>query len=147
MAVPVLTDDLWKRLAEALGLTTDADAETLVLTVEDVVTAPEPKPEDIAAAAGLDPATLTQLRHDAEQGRVLAAAARRREITDKVSTAVRRGAIAPARVQHWTTAIESDPTMADTLASLPDQFAVPLASIGHSDDPGGDLVEQAAWFN
>ena len=147
MAVPVLTDDLWKRLAEALGLTTDADAETLVLTVEDVVTAPAPQPEDIAAAAGLDPAARTQPRPAAEQGRVLAAAARRRETADKVSTAVRRGAIAPSRVGHWTTLIEADPTQADTLASLPDQFAVPLSSIGHSDDPGGDLVEQAAWFN
>lgn len=144
--LPVLTDELWKRLSEALGLPEDADAETLVATVEDLVTKPEPKPEEIAAAAGLDPATVSQLRYDAEQGRVLAAAARKREVTDVVQAALSKGKITAARRSHWITMIEADPAMADTLASIPDQFAVPLTEIGHGVDADREIIEQGEWF-
>lgn len=143
---PALTSELWNRLTEALGLPEPADDETVVSTVEDLVTKPEPKPEDIAAAAGLDPATLTQLRSDAEQGRVLAAAARKREVTDVVHAAAQAGKITASRIPHWVTMIEADPAMADTLASIPNEFAVPLTAIGHGLEAEREVAEQAEWF-
>ncbi|WP_206489225.1 hypothetical protein [Rhodococcus sp. KRD162] len=143
---PALTNELWNRLTEALGLPEDADAETVVSTVEDLVTKPEPKPEEIAAAAGLTPTVLTQLRHDAEQGRILAAAETKRKVTEVVHAALGKGKITPARVSHWVTMIEADPTMADTLASIPDEFAVPINAIGHGVGGERAVAEEAEWF-
>lgn len=136
----------WAALLESLGLPVDADPETVLATVEDLVTTPEPTAKEVAAAAGLDETALAQLRHDAEQGRVIAAAARKRDVAEKVTAAVSRGAITPSRREHWITAIEADPLMADTLASLPDELAVPLTEIGHGQDKPDEVVEPAAWF-
>ncbi|MDV8065544.1 hypothetical protein R4P64_03400 [Rhodococcus sp. IEGM 1366] len=152
MTDTAVTEDLWTRILEALALPAEADVETVVAALEDLVTTPPADPKAVAAAAGLtalDPAVVAQLQSDAQQGRVLAAAARKREVTDQVDAALRRGAITPARRQHWIDNIEADPVMASTLAKIPNEFAIALTPIGHGvgdDDKGGDIVEPAPWF-
>ena len=154
MADTILSEELWKRLTEALGLPEDADAETAVAAVEDLVTTPPADPAAVAAAAAqaglttLDADTLAQLQADAERGRTLAAATKKREIAAKVDAAIAKGKITPARRQHWLTMIEADETMADTLAAMPDELVVPLTEVGHNAaSPHEESpVEQALWF-
>lgn len=145
-----LTADLWARLTEALGMAADANPETVVVAVEELTIAPGSE-NAVAAAAVLASAgrsALDQLRADAEQGRVLAAAARKRDITDKVEIAFRRGAITVPDKKHWTALIEADPTKADVLASLPNEFAVNLSEKGYGMGNEGedDIVDAAPWF-
>jgi len=150
MADITVTEEQWKHILEALGLPADADVDTAVAALEDLVTTPPADPEAVAAAAGLTalaPSVVAQLRADAEQGRVLAAAAKERDIKDLVDASFRRGAITPARREHWMTMIKADPTMADTLAKIPDHFAVPLVELGHSlDKEDENITEPAPWF-
>jgi hypothetical protein len=84
---------------------------------------------------------------DTEQGRVLAAAAKKRDIDDLVTDSVRRGKIPPSRAQHWTNLIAADPTMAATLSSIADN-TLPIKELGYagSQDDKDELVEPAAWF-
>ncbi|QII05900.1 hypothetical protein BH93_11420 [Rhodococcoides fascians A25f] len=145
MADTTVPEATWTALLEALALPADAAVDTVLAAVEELVTAPEPTPEQVAAAAGLDPTALAQLRHDAEQGKVIAAAEQTRQVRAKVEDAVARGAIAPSRIQHWVTAITADPTMADTLASIPNELAVPLSEAGHGQEHE-EVVQEAAWF-
>lgn len=149
MSDVTLPEALWTRLTEALGMAADANPETVVVAVEELTIAPGSE-NAVAAAAVLASAgrdALDQLRADAEQGRVLASAMRKRDVEDKVSAAARRGAITPADKKHWTALIEADPTKADVLASLPDEFAVPLTEIGHGQGGEDDgITETAPWF-
>lgn len=141
-----VTDTLWTRLLEALALPADTDPETVVLAVEDLVTTPTPKAV-AASPAGtvqVDPDTLATLRRDAEQGRLIAAAAVQRERTQLVEAAVLAGRITPARRVHWQTALAADPAAATTLASLPAGL-VPLTEIGHAGDT--ETEQTAAWFH
>lgn len=153
MPETVVSEELWRALTEALGLPEDADAETAVAAVEDLVTTPPADPKAVAAAAAaaglttLDADTLAQLRADAERGRTIAAAARKREIAAKVDDAITKGKITPPRRQHWITMIEADETMADTLASMPNELVVPLTEMGYAGvEPQDETVEQAPWF-
>lgn len=139
-----LTDEQETAIREALGLTENDDADAIVTAVEELATAPEEEPTPTPGTQ--NSAEMAQLRADAQQGRILAAAERKREVTDKVSAALRRGAITPARKQHWVNLIEADPAMADTLAKLPNNFAVPLEEIGYARDADDQLVERADWF-
>lgn len=145
-----LSAELWGRLTESLGLAADTAAETVVVAVEELTIAPGSE-NAVAAAAVLASAgrnALDQLKADAEQGRVLAAAARKRDITDLLTDSMRRGKIPPSREKHWFNLIEADPTMADTLASIPDN-TIPMKEIGYGtgDDFGdNDVVETAPWF-
>lgn len=147
MTDTTITAELWIRLTEALGLPVEVDPETAVVALEDLVTAPTDA-ATVAAAAGLSTlsaAEVEALRKGAEQSRVLAAAAARRDITDKVMAAARRGAITTADQKHWIAVLEVDPSKATVLASIRDQFAVPLSEIGHagegaSGDAGADWL-------
>ena len=148
MTDTTVAEALWTRVLEALALPADADVETVVAALEDLVTTPPADPKAVAAAAGLtalDPAVVEQLKADAEQGRTIAAAAAKREVTEKVAAAVRRGAITPARSQHWIELISADPVMASTLEKLPNELAVPMAEAGHGQG-AEELVETAEWF-
>lgn len=151
MSDVTLPEALWTRLTEALGMAADANPETVVVAVEELTIAPGSE-NAVAAAAVLASAgrgALEQLRADAEQGRVLAAAMHKRDIGDKVSAAVQRGAITPADKPHWLAVLEVDPSKADVLASLPNEFAVNLTEKGYGvndDDNHDDLIEAAPWF-
>src|SRR4051794_28242006 len=106
------TDEQAARLLELLGLPADTtDAELVLAALEDLAAqaagmSPE-KPSTVAAAArkaGLevvDTQTLAALRHDAQEGRQVAAAAKQQKIEAAVEDAVNKGKIAPSRRKHW----------------------------------------------
>ncbi|WP_280354296.1 phage protease [Nocardia otitidiscaviarum] len=152
-----LTDDQAARLLELLGLPADTtDIDTILATVEDLAAAESAgggKPSEIAAAAGrigltvIDADTLAALRADADEGRRIQAAAAKAEIDGKVDHAIRHGKITPARRKHWVDLITADPAMADVLASVPNETAVPLTEIGHSyDSEANNLTDTPPWF-
>lgn len=144
-------------LLELLGLPADTDdIDTVLATVKDAVTASTDegaKPSAVAAAAKrvgmelLDSDTAATLRHDAAEGRKIAAAAAAAKIEASVSDAVSKGKITPARRRHWVNLITADPGMAEVLASVPNETAVPLTEMGHGVDSDGRPGEQQeSWF-
>lgn len=151
------TDDQAATLLDDLGLPTDTtDVETVLAAVADLAAREAgldaAKPSTVAAAArkaGLevvDAPTLASLKHDAQEGRKLAAAAARQKIEAAVDEAVSKGRITAARKKHWVTLIEADPGMADVLASVPNETAVPMSEVGHSLEPADAGADQPAWF-
>ncbi|WP_018599667.1 phage protease [Mycobacterium sp. 155] len=151
-------DDQAAALLEALGLPADtADPQLVTDTAVDlaaqVETLDPAKPSTVAAAAKkaglevIDTATAEALRHDAAEGRRMAAAATQQRIEAAVDDAVRKGKITPARRKHWVTLITADPGMADVLASVPNETAAPMTEAGHSmnPDPGDNLADADVW--
>lgn len=145
-------------LLEALGLPDDTTDMQLVLdTVVDLAAQaagvdPE-KPSTVAAAARqaglevIDHDTAQALRRDAAEGRKLAAAAAQQKIEASVDDAISKGKITPARRKHWVNLIGADPGMAEVLASVPNETAVPMTEIGHSVEASTeDLAEASRWF-
>lgn len=144
-------------LLDALGLPADtADVETVLATVVDLAAQaagmnPE-KPSTVAAAArkaGLevvDTATLTALRHDAQEARTLKAAAVQQKIEAAVDDAVSKGKITAARKGHWVTLCTHDEKMLDVLAAVPNETAVPMTELGHSIEPADAGADGPAWF-
>jgi Mu-like prophage I protein len=127
-------------LLEALGLSPDADEPDVIMaTVADLaaqaagITAD--KPSTIAAAAKkaglevIDTDTADALRRDAAEGRKIAAAAARAKVEAAVDDAINDGKITPSRRKHWVSLIEADPGMAEVLAAMPNETAVPLTEL------------------
>lgn len=144
-----------------LGLPDDtADVALVVDTVLDAV--PDPAadstaPSAVAASAarklapiGFDVVehdTHEALKRDAAEGRRIAAAAAKAKIEAAVDDAVNKGKITAARRKHWVSLIQADPGMADVLASVPDETAVPLSELGHSADTNRDTADAGTgWF-
>ena len=105
----------------------------------------------LVAVVGMDVVdidTLAALRADAAEGRQIKAAAARQKIEDTVNAAVSKGKITPGRQKHWVDLITADPAMADILASVPNETAVPLTQIGHGVDnqEGINPGSRADWF-
>jgi hypothetical protein len=144
-------------LLELLGLPADTTDVQLVLdTVSDLaaqVAEIDPaKPSTVAAAAKraglevLDTDTAAALRHDAAEGRKIAAAAARKKVEDTVAAAVNKGKITPARRKHWVNLITADPEMAEVLAKVPDETAVPMTEIGHGVGDEDGARPREGWF-
>ncbi|WP_156296389.1 phage protease [Mycobacterium paragordonae] len=150
-------DEQAAALLDALGLPTDTtNIDTALATVKDAVTASTAEtaqPSAVAAAARrvglelIDADTITALRRDANEGRQIKAAAARQKIEDAVSEAISKGKITAARRKHWVTLIEADPAMAEVLASVPDETAVPLTEIGHGRGDEATDAPADAWFH
>lgn len=147
-------------LLALLGLPEDTDDLGLVIdTVKDVTRDPllpavhdDASASQVAAAAKkhglelLDADSLAALKRDAQEGRRIAAAAAKAKVEATVEDAVNRGKITAARKRHWVSLIEADPGMADVLAGVPDETAVPLAELGHSTDTSADTAAAGGWF-
>jgi hypothetical protein len=140
-------------LLELLGLPSDTtDVETILATVKDAVAPAEQKPSEVAAAAkraGLevvDNDTLAALRHDAAEGRQIKAAAERQKIEASVGDAIAKGKITPSRKRHWIDLISADPGMAEVLAGVPNETAVPMTEIGHGVGNEDGPPKQEGWF-
>lgn len=149
-----LTDEQSTELLATLGLPADTtDAALVLATAADLAAQAEgvdpAKPSTVAAAAAkaglevLDSATVAALRHDAAQGRQLAAAAAHAKVEASVDDAIAKGKITPPRRKHWVSLIEADAAMADVLASIPNETAVPMTETGHSDIV---TTDKPAWF-
>jgi hypothetical protein len=110
------------------------------------------QPSAIAAAAAKHGMDLVD--HDTHESIKAAAAeggrmpaARQQAIEAKVDDAVNRGKITVGRRKHWITLLQNDDTMADVLAGIADETAVPLTEVGHAADPNrDDLAEKTAGF-
>lgn len=148
-------DDQAANLLDMLGLPANTTDIAIALdTVKDAVTSTAPvQPSAIVAAAkkvGLevvDVDTLTALRNDAAEGRRVQAEVARQKVEDTVNSAVERGAITPARKDHWVALITADPAMADVLNAVPDETATPMTEVGHSiDAPEGWQPPRDEWF-
>ena len=88
-----------------------------------------------AKRAGLeviDNDALTALRAEAAEGRQIKAAAARQKIEASVREAITKGKITPSRRDHWINLISADPGMAEVLASVPNETAVPMTATGWS---------------
>ncbi len=143
-------------LLDALGLPADTtDIEVVITTAADLAdqcAKMDPaQPSTVAAAAkraGLevvDGPTLAALRHDATEGRKIAAAAAQQRIEASVDDAIGKGKITPARRKHWISLIQADPGMADVLASVPNETAAPMTELGHGVEAQGD-DDSPKWF-
>ena len=155
-------DEQEAELLKLLGLPEaapgDTDAGLTLDTITDLahqVAGMTPEaPTSVAAAAKrhgmevIDTDTADALRRDAAEGRRVAAAAARTRIEASVDDALNKGKITPSRRKHWVELISADPGMADVLAAVPNETAVPMSEVGHSADAntGSDLAEAAAWF-
>ncbi len=162
-AALALTGEQVTRLLAALGLPADTtDPELLLATIDDLVEqagdSDDGQAPNVAAAAAraglevIDADTLAALRHDANEGRQLAAAAARQATAAHVENAIRAGKIPPARREHWQTLIAADPGMADVLAKLPAN-TIPVDEVGHGHDPDPgrnphhqDQADEPDWF-
>ncbi len=107
-----LTDEQSTELLDTLGLPADTTDPALVLdTVKDLAAQAEgvdpAKPSTVAAAAAkaglevLDAATVAALRHDAAQGRQLAAAAAHAKVEASVDDAIAKGKISRPPPCSW----------------------------------------------
>jgi hypothetical protein len=154
------TDDQAAQLLDMLGLPPDTtDADTVLATVQDLASDEQSegdmtKPSAVAAAAKrhgfevVEAASLESLRREATEGRQLKASVERQKIEASVDDAINKGKIAISRRKHWVNLIGADPGMAEVLASVPNETAVPLTEIGHSVGSEGidGLAETAEWF-
>ena len=149
-------------LLNQLGLPEDTtDTELIAETIKDALTpapaiAGDAASSAVAAAAKrhglelLDADTKASLERDSAELRRVKAAAKQADIKAKVDTAIDRGAIAASREKHWISLLDADPGMADVLAKIPDQTAVPLSELGHAsaENGAGDGIPDGvpAWF-
>lgn len=136
-------------LLEALGLEAGTDAATVLLAIADLVTtAPDPS---VAASAGggilIDPAQYETLKASAAQGVTLKAAAAKRDRDTAIGKAISEGRVTPAHRSKWEALLDTDPSMAKVMASMPAIVSTATTELGHCDPgPSGDVVEPAAWI-
>ncbi|MGK9270330.1 phage protease [Williamsia muralis] len=159
MATITFDEEQTAKLFELLGLppeTDPTDTKAILAVLEDLAkqAGDGTKPSEIAAAAKriglgtIDADTLENLHREATEGRQLKAAEARRKVEASVSDAIGKGKITPARRKHWVTLISADPGMAEVLASVPDETAVPISEIGHAAaaENGGGSDDTPPWF-
>jgi hypothetical protein len=150
-------DDQAGALLQSLGLPNDTnDLDLALQTAADlasqVADTDMAKPSTVAAAARrsgmevLDKDTAAALRRDAQEGRRIAAAAARAQVEATVDDAVNNGKITAARRTHWVQLIEADPGMANVLASVPNETAVPMSEVGHAAQMDRPSDNDSAWF-
>jgi hypothetical protein len=150
-------DDQAGALLQALGLADDTDDIDLVVqTAADLASqvgdTDMAKPSTVAAAARrsgmevLDKDTAEALRRDAADGRRIAAAAAKARVEAAVDDAVNKGKITVGRRRHWIELISADQKMADVLAAVPNELAVPLAEIGHQAEMDRPPDNDPGWF-
>lgn len=138
-------------LLSALGLSPDeagtVDADELDRAAHDLDTG-QPETPATLSTTHVDPDTLAALLSEVDKARTIIAAAEARHRADTVETAVRRGKIAPASRQHWTTALANDPHAEKVLASLPDGLIPVSGEIGHANSPDPEQENKLydEWF-
>ena len=140
-------------LRQSLGVADDADGDTIVAALQEVLQeqATEEQPAASTVPEGMalvDADMLAALREDAAAGRE----ARNQQQSERrhalVQAAVRDGRIPLARAKHWEEQLAKDPGAETTLASLAAGL-IPLEERGHagegpqSTDTTDDLYAQA----
>lgn len=148
------TDEQLTALLEALGLAEDADADAIVTAAEELATTPPETaaasadtPTTVAASAarlGLQLVDGETLEARLARGDEAYARLQREDCERVVDTALGRGAITPARRDHFLQLMAAD-TEGTTalLAGLPSGLAVPLAEVGHGQSGDKDVAASA----
>lgn len=149
------TDEQLTALLEALGLAEDADADAIVTAAEELATTP---PETAAASAdtptavaasaarlGLQLVDGETLEARLSRGDEAYARLQREDRERVVDAALGRGAITPARRDHFLQLMAAD-TEGTTalLAGLPAGLAVPLSEVGHGQSGDSPTVSASA---
>jgi hypothetical protein len=131
-------------LLNQLGLPEDTtDTELIQETIKDALTPAPPiagdaAPSAVAAAAKrhgldvIDTDTRQALERDSVELRRVRAAAAQAKVEAAVDDAIDKGKITPGRKKHWASLISADEKMADVLAAIPNETAVPMSEIGHA---------------
>lgn len=143
----VAYSDLTAGLRERLGVT-DAEAsdETLLAALDEALTEQTESTTLPEGTALIDASVLADLKAAAEEGRK-ARAEQARERRERIaSKAVEEGRITAASRATWLEQLErNEEGTASLLASLAPN-AVPVAELGHSDEPDGDdSLYASAW--
>ena len=137
-------DEILTGLRDRLGITdVNADAETIMNALDEALTE-QAEPERVVTvdvtsnlpegAQIVDSAAFAELQKQAAEG-VAARAEQNAERRDRiVADAIKRGRIAASARETWRAQLdENEDGTARLLASLPENTAVPVVEIGHSD--------------
>ena len=137
-------DEILAGLRDRLGITdVNADAETIMNALDEALTE-QAEPERVVTvdvmsnlpegAQIVDSAAFAELQKQAAEG-VAARAEQNAERRDRiVADAIKRGRIAASARETWRAQLdENEDGTARLLASLPENTAVPVVEIGHSD--------------
>lgn len=149
-AMSRLTDEQTTSLAQRLGVPEDADGATILDALDEALqerAEPARTQDSTEGIVALDQETYQQLRADATAGREARREQQQQRRSALVSAAVKDGRIAPARAQHWITALEADPEGAEASLDRLQKGLIPVDEVGHDtfDDAEGkpaDLYSQ-----
>lgn len=136
-----MSDTIKAGLRERLGVTDASASDQTLLAALDEALAERTEPTTSALPEGvvtIEASQLEQMRADAAAGREAREAQIAAEREALVTAAVEDGRIAPARREHWVTALTADPGAAETLAGL-QAGLIPVEAKGHT---GG--IDQAS---
>ena len=144
---PTMSDQFNQGVRDRLGLPADATEETMLASLDERLTvqpAAAALPEGVVT---IEETTLTELRSDAAAGREARTEQLRAAREHAVDAAINDGRIAPARRDHWLSALTADAGALETLNGLQPGL-VPLQEKGHSDSPEtaeAALMSAAGW--
>lgn len=146
-AMPNLNDEFRKRL----GVADDADDATILAALDEALNerAEAETAEPVAASrlpegiVTIEASVLDELRRNAQLGADARADQERERRESLVSAAISDGRIAPARRDHWLSALEADSGAADVLASLTPGLVPVDGERGHN-KPAVDLDDDDA---
>lgn len=151
--VPTLKEGL----AERFGFDADADDETVLSAVDEALaeqtsdaggdTTGEPTPSQVSNYARkhgltiIDQAQYDEVVASASQGREARAQQLRDADEALVTNAIKDGRIAPARREHWLTALAADRDGATQVLDSLEKGLVPVAELGHGQNESTDVDE------
>lgn len=143
------SDEQLTTMRQSLGLAENADEATIVAALDEALaeqaesTAPAPTtvPEGMSLVST---EVLEGLRSQAQAGHE----ARQQQLTEHrgrvIDTAIREGRIAPAQREHFTSLHEADPAGTEALIAQLEAGLLPVAELGHADEPQHDPYTDAA---
>lgn len=145
----VAYSDLTAGLRERLGVTdANADDETLLSALDEALTERASETTTPEGTTLIDATVLADLQAAAEEGRKARAEQakeRRERIVDK---AAKEGRISPASRATWLEQLEANEEGTVSLLASLAPNTVPVAEVGHSDEPDGDeSLYASAWGN
>ncbi|AEA27915.1 peptidase S14 ClpP [Pseudonocardia dioxanivorans CB1190] len=127
------SDEQLTTMRQRLGLAADADEATITAAFEEALDErAEPSTTLPEGVVTIEAATLAELRAAARRGDEARSQQERDARVALVEAAIRDGRIAPARREHWLSALAADAGAAETLAGL-EKGLIPVDNeIGHS---------------
>lgn len=136
-AMSRITDEQSTSLAQRLGVSDDADGDTILTALDEAL---QERADESNSGQGntegvvaLDEEAYEQLRADAKAGREARKEQQSQHRQGLVKAAVRDGRIAPARTKHWIKSLEADPEGAEASLAGLEKGLIPVDELGHDD--------------